>query len=134
MPYDRSFSRRICIKLWRLGLRLSRSFRSVLYKTETNGCDFAPGSTDDEVKSQVIQGCQSGQLRKKALTKEMSLEDLIARGKAMELASNQSSHMSKGDVTENQEVLFNFLQVGPYKAPNYSENYSKEIENIQFYI
>ena len=38
-------------------------------------CEFA--ATDKEVKSQIIQGCASTRLRRRALREDMTLEELI---------------------------------------------------------
>lgn len=56
-------------------------------------CGFTNDQFDSEVKSQIIQGCLSSQLRKKALSKPLDLKTLLETGKAMELADSQLSTM-----------------------------------------
>ena len=50
-------------------------------------CNFA-ASKDDEVRRQIIQGCSSTRLRRRALEKE-KLDEFLKTARAMELANDQ---------------------------------------------
>lgn len=57
-------------------------------------CDFT--TNDDEVKSQIIQGCTSTSLRKKALSKTQTLVELLETGRTLEQTKSQASAMEVG--------------------------------------
>ena len=59
-------------------------------------CHLPNATSDSEVKSQIIQGCLSTNLRKQALSKTMEMSELLKTGKAMELTECQLSTM-EGD-------------------------------------
>ena len=61
-------------------------------------CEFADGDT--EIKSQIIQGCISHTLRKKALSKTMTLNELIETGKVQEQTKLHTS-IIEGTNVEN---------------------------------
>lgn len=54
-------------------------------------CEFH--NTDDEIKSQIIHGCLSTRLRRRALRDDQSLKSLLDLARAMELAEVQASRM-----------------------------------------
>ena len=57
-------------------------------------CEFT--DTDREIKSQIIQSCQSTKLRRKALTNStITLEALLNLGKTMELTDSQATSLEK---------------------------------------
>ena len=54
-----------------------------------NTCGFATGHEESQLKSQIIQGCLSENLRRNALEKEnLSLEELLKMGKIGESVAN----------------------------------------------
>ena len=58
-------------------------------------CDFSDPSR--EMKIQIIQGCCSTHLRRKALRDPtMTLDDLLAYGRAFEAADRQATEMEQG--------------------------------------
>ncbi|XP_039265621.2 uncharacterized protein LOC120341213 [Styela clava] len=71
-------------------------------------CEFGE-NRDSEIKSQIIQGCLSSELRKKALTKSMNLTTLLETGKAMELAKDQLCAM------ESESSIQGICGVSSYK-------------------
>ena len=56
-------------------------------------CGFTDGTVKDEIKSQIIQGCASSTLRKKALRDNWSLDKIIESAKATELADKHTTLM-----------------------------------------
>ena len=66
-------------------------------------CDFAEGTVENEVKTQMIHGCKSQSLRKKGLSKAMDLKTLLDHGKSMELAVSQS-HVIEDTKPEHADV------------------------------
>ena len=58
-------------------------------------CEFA--ATDKEVKSQIIQGCASTRLRRKALREDMTLEELIKLARSMEIADKQAAEIENAE-------------------------------------
>ncbi|XP_053391490.1 uncharacterized protein LOC128554261 [Mercenaria mercenaria] len=56
-------------------------------------CEFS--NKDDEIKSQIIQGCTSKTLRTKCLEEERSLQDILILGRSMEIARKHASEMEK---------------------------------------
>ena len=63
-------------------------------------CDFS--DTNRELKSQLIQGCRSNRLRRKALTDPtLTLDKLFEMARAAELADAQSSVMTGEPATES---------------------------------
>ena len=64
-------------------------------------CQFA--DKEAELKSQLIMGCRSAQLRRKALSEDINLENLLQFGRAKEVAEEQARRMesdSSGAVAE----------------------------------
>lgn len=62
-------------------------------------CGF--GSVDEEIRTRIIQGCFSEQLRVKALSEGLNAENLIKAGRALEHAKQQA-HL----ITEAETVNF----------------------------
>ena len=58
-------------------------------------CEF--GENDREVKSQIIQGCSSTRLRRRALREDMNFDDLLKLARSMELADRQANEIEKSD-------------------------------------
>ena len=56
-------------------------------------CEFA--DANKEIKSQIIQGCCSSRLRRKALREDMTLENLLADGRALEVSEQQATEIEK---------------------------------------
>ncbi|KAG1675616.1 hypothetical protein GQR58_014615 [Nymphon striatum] len=59
------------------------------------------GNVDIEVKNQIVLGCTSTLLRKKALQKSMELSDLMKLGKAIELSETQVGVMENYSSSSN---------------------------------
>ncbi|CAM1322123.1 Uncharacterised protein r2_g3054 [Pycnogonum litorale] len=59
-------------------------------------CGFhAVHQVSQEIKSQIVQSCSSSSLRRKVLSKQMDLCELLDVGRAMELAETQNAVMEK---------------------------------------
>ncbi|XP_062610353.1 uncharacterized protein K02A2.6-like [Saccostrea cucullata] len=58
-------------------------------------CEF--NNNDKEVKSQIIQGCSSTRLRRRALRDDVNLEDLLKLARSLELSDKQASEIEKTD-------------------------------------
>lgn len=80
-------------------------------------CNFAADSVNDEIKSQIVQGCISSQLRRKALRSEMTLEALLETGKTMEISKTQISVMEGGEMGTSENVNRVFKK--NYKSKNF---------------
>lgn len=59
-------------------------------------CEFP--NSDRTIKSHVIRTCKSSKLRREALEKNLSLTDILKRGRALELSDAQASLMEKPQV------------------------------------
>ncbi|XP_063436697.1 uncharacterized protein LOC134718136 [Mytilus trossulus] len=70
------------------------SFHTRLRQLAVN-CEFTEPSK--EVKSQIIQGCHSTRLRRKALREDTTLEGLISLARALELSEKQASEIVQSD-------------------------------------
>ncbi|CAC5376149.1 unnamed protein product [Mytilus coruscus] len=70
------------------------AFHTKLRQLSVN-CEF----TDDnrEVKSQIVQGCSSSRLRRKALREDMTLEQLLLSARALELSEKQANEIEHKD-------------------------------------
>ena len=77
------------------------TFHTRLRKLSEN-CEFA--DKDKEIKSQIVQGCYSTRLRRKALRQEMSLEDLIKEARALELSDKHASEIESGTHKETSAL------------------------------
>lgn len=75
------------------------SFLTRLRQLSIN-CEFP--DTDKEVKSQIIQGCSSSRLRRRALREDQSLENLLKLARAMEFSDKQASEIEQ---TENTNAI-----------------------------
>ena len=56
-------------------------------------CEFA--AKDAEVKSQIVRGCTSTRLRRRALRENLTLTQLLDMARSLELAETQASWMEK---------------------------------------
>lgn len=74
------------------------SFHTKL-RTLSENCDFT--DKNKEIKSQIIQGCSSTRLRRKALREELSLDDLIKAARALELSESQASQIENNSAETN---------------------------------
>lgn len=67
-------------------------------------CEFA--DKDREIKSQIIQGCNSKRLRRKALRQEMSVDELVKKARSLQLSDKHSpeiEHFSTSDTNEEEK-------------------------------
>ena len=65
-------------------------------------CEFS--DVDKEIKSQIIQGCLSTRLRRRALREEMDLTHLLTLARAMELSDRQATEIEKSE-RENANAI-----------------------------
>ncbi|XP_072018807.1 uncharacterized protein [Amphiura filiformis] len=63
-------------------------------------CEFA--DKDSSIKTQILRGCKSAGLRRKALRDSLSLTQIIEKKKARELADTQATEMEKSTSTQSQ--------------------------------
>ncbi|XP_071124184.1 uncharacterized protein [Mytilus edulis] len=66
------------------------AFHTKLRQLSVN-CEF--NDDNREVKSQIVQGCSSLRLRRKALREDMTLEQLLSSARALELSERQSNEI-----------------------------------------
>lgn len=62
-------------------------------------CEFA--ENDKELKSQIIQGCNSTRLRRRALREDMSMNDLLKLARSMKISDRQAIKIEKADRSTN---------------------------------
>ncbi|CAC5368523.1 unnamed protein product [Mytilus coruscus] len=70
------------------------SFHTRLRQLAAN-CEFT--ETSKEVKSQIIQGCHSTRLKRKALREYTTLGGLISSARALELSEKQATEIEQSD-------------------------------------
>lgn len=58
-------------------------------------CNYSSTSVEDELVTQIIQGCNSEKLQSRAMEKEIKLTELIALGKTIEAVELQMSELKK---------------------------------------
>ena len=64
-------------------------------------CEYA--DVDREIKTRIIQACQSTRLRRRALREDMTLTELLAIGRALETSEAQATDIERGtDATVNR--------------------------------
>ena len=63
---------------------------------------------DKELKSQIIQGCKSAKLRRRALQDNLNLTNLLLAARQMELANEQAGKMEKETFEETNSVQTKF--------------------------
>jgi hypothetical protein len=63
------------------------------------------------VKSQIIQGCQSTKLRRKALHEDLNLETLLSSARALEISEKQATEIEHAD-TDFPQFLHVVLFLG----------------------
>ncbi|CAC5366652.1 unnamed protein product [Mytilus coruscus] len=70
------------------------AFHTKLRQLSVN-CEF--NDDNREVKSQIVQGCSSSRLRRKALREDMTLEQLLSSARALELSEKQANKIEHKD-------------------------------------
>ncbi len=70
-------------------------------RQKASNCAFS--NTDGEIKSQIIQGCISTELRRKALKDSMNLEQLLLAARTMEI-SNRQAHKMATDLRQHEQT------------------------------
>lgn len=79
-------------------------------------CEFA--NTDKEIKSQIIQGCTSTRLRRKALRSEMSLDEIIKEARSLELSDKNASEIEQ---SANHNNSYNTCAIRQKRKPNHRQ-------------
>ena len=74
------------------------SFHTRLQQLALN-CEFV--DTSKEVKSQIIQGCHSTRLRRKALRDDTDLTRLLSAARALELSEKHAIEIEQSDRKSN---------------------------------
>ena len=65
-------------------------------RLRTLACDFE--NTDREILAQILQGCMSSKLRRKALRENSSLKQVVAQARAIELAHVRATEMEEKEI------------------------------------
>ncbi len=92
-------------------------------------CGFGTSDVDNQLKSQIIQGCASEKLRRDALEKEsISLEDLLKMGKTTEVEDVylKSASSRKDNVCSN-----NVNGMGINRLRTDRNQYTKDVNSKQ---
>ena len=80
-------------------------------------CEF--GDVNREIKAQILQGCNSTRLRRRALRDEMTLDKLLETARALELSDVQAKEMEA-----EKEVRVSYVKKG--KSKNYQSQYQNK--------
>ena len=78
-------------------------------------CDF--GNVEREIKSQILVGCTSNRLRRRALREDMSLTDLLKHARSLEITEQQAKDIEKGE-SVNALRHQGYKQQGPQEKKN----------------
>ena len=70
-------------------------------------CDFE-ANKDKEIKSQIIQGCSSSRLRRRALREDHTLEQLLKLARSMELSDKQACEIEHAEKPESANAVRTF--------------------------
>ena len=70
-------------------------------------CDFGENK-DKEIKSQIIQGCSSSRLRRRALREDHTLEQLLKLAQSMKLSDKQACEIEHSDNPESANAVHAF--------------------------
>jgi hypothetical protein len=73
-------------------------------RMQANACDFH--DTDVEIKSQIICGCYSAELRRRCLREEMELKEVTTLGRSFEVSPNQAFEIEQAITGNNGEVNY----------------------------
>ncbi|XP_045174571.2 uncharacterized protein LOC123535880 [Mercenaria mercenaria] len=87
-------------------------------KTKAKFCEFS--DSEREVKSQLIQGCRSNELRKRALRDDYSLNDLQKFARTLEISESQATEIGKKVQTNGQTASVD--RVKSKRTPKFSRN------------
>ena len=87
-------------------------------RLQAGNCEFT--DSDLEIKMQIIQRCTSEKLRKKSLQESMTLTQVLAFGRSIEISTQQANEMSS-----TTEQVFKIRQKENIKKKS-SENIKKE--------
>ena len=66
-------------------------------------CDF--DDDNKEIKSQIIQGCSSTRLRRRALREDQTLDNLMKLARSMELSGKQACEIEHSEKSENANAV-----------------------------
>ncbi|XP_071124181.1 uncharacterized protein [Mytilus edulis] len=93
------------------------AFHTKLRQLSVN-CEF--NDDNREVKSQIVQGCSSLRLRRKALKEDMTLEQLLSSARALELSERQANEI------ENKEEKLETNAL--HKKRNFQKNQPRYLQ------
>ncbi|XP_053389269.1 uncharacterized protein K02A2.6-like [Mercenaria mercenaria] len=93
------------------------SFHTRLRALSRN-CEFP--DTDKEIKSQIVQGCTSTRLRRKALRDDLTLDNLIKGARALELSDLQASEIENNSKNDAVNVMKSKHKSASTKHNSYS--------------
>lgn len=79
----------------------------------SRNCEFI--EVDDEIKSQLIMGCVSTKLRRKALSETMTLTKLLQCGRSQETAEDQATQMEGKELTATVNKLVTKPKFSSYR-------------------
>ncbi|MES9884606.1 MAG: hypothetical protein ABW185_27490, partial [Sedimenticola sp.] len=71
-------------------------------RQKAENCEFS--DRDSEIKSQIIQGCTSVSLRRKALKENPSLDEMLLAARTMEISTRQADKMDKPDTSTHEKT------------------------------
>ena len=67
-------------------------------------CNFPEGQTDNEIKSQIVMGGSNSHLRRKALEQEMTLAQVLTKGKSLEQTEAHATTIESSVNSESKSV------------------------------
>ena len=85
-------------------------------------CEFA--DNDIEIKNQIVQGCVSQRLRRRALREDLTLDDLLKAARALELSDEQAVAMESQNANVNAINKKKPVRHQPqYRAPPHQQQH-----------
>eukprot|EP00057_Strongylocentrotus_purpuratus_P001926 XP_003723494.1 PREDICTED: uncharacterized protein K02A2.6-like [Strongylocentrotus purpuratus] len=91
-------------------------------------CEF--GNLDRELKTQIIEGCNSDQLRRKALERDMSLTDLLELARSLSLSASRAAEVRRersGSASVNK--VFTRHERTPNRRQTFKTSQSRHLSN-----
>ncbi|XP_058816871.1 uncharacterized protein K02A2.6-like [Topomyia yanbarensis] len=98
---------------------------------QANRCAFT--DIDDMIVDQIIEGCKSSDLRKRLLTEDTTLRDLITLGKTLEEVQRQTRQYERHPTTICEMPIVQRITDQKSRAPNSDQKSSKKCYNCNRY-
>lgn len=85
-------------------------------RAQASHCNFHQDEHDRQIRDQIVFGCRSGKLRRKALAEDLPLNRLIQTGRAEESAKANAAEMERANESDNTADVFKLTRPGKYSS------------------